>query len=335
MPKGDFLDKVIDIVKRNIDTKLRTSLKNFLRHQDTLILSNIKAITQGMYSKIATTLVQDLINYSDGVGISEIVDDDLNNHLINFETEKINNLLSKYTENNFKQYSYLIFMYNRTPMKFLNVLQLVLKFYVENEIKLPGNYDFTQNELMAQFNTLFTKSKSSIKYDNIVPLLSQNLTQDFLSSIIIDDYTLSYMFRSNMAYYMDAYFNSNEYDDLINTILDNVFEYLKNDLQVSYKYDYYDNRVMVELFLMSILRRDMLSGRLFEDRESELFELFDIYVTNLTQPKLNMDQMLQRCKQYISSNIDKINLFFENILFTSVVKTMYDNHISYYLNTNI
>ena len=45
-----------------------------------------------------------------------------------------------------------------------------------------------------------------------------------------------------MAYYIDTFFESANYDEVINSILDDVFKYLKNDLQISYKYDYYENR---------------------------------------------------------------------------------------------
>ena len=138
-----------------------------------------------------------------------------------------------------------------------------------------------------------------------------------------------------MAYYIDTFFESTNYYEVINGILDDVFKYLKNDLQISYKYDYYENRLLIELFLRSLLRRDILNGKMFVDRENELFELFDIYLNNFTIRELNVDQMLQRTNQYVSSNLEKINAFFENILFTALIKTMYDNHIAYYLNTNI
>ena len=335
LPTGEFFNNVQEIVKKNIDGKLRTSIKNYLKNQDTMVLSNVKAISQGVYSKLSEILVQDLINYTEGSSISEVINEELNNHLIKVEIEKFNKRLSNYTENNFKPYSYLIFMYNRTPLKFLNVLQLVLKFYTEHEIKLIDDYDFTEIELRSYFNTLFKKSSNSINYDNIVPLLSQSITTDLISSILIDDYTLSYMFRANMAYYIDTFFESTNYDEVINGILDDVFKYLKNDLQISYKYDYYENRLLIELFLRSLLRRDILNGKMFVDRENELFELFDIYLNNFTIRELNVDQMLQRTNQYISSNLEKINAFFENILFTALIKTMYDNHIAYYLNTNI
>lgn len=335
LPTGEFFNNVQEIVKKNIDGKLRTSIKNYLRNQDTMVLSNVKAISQGVYSKLSETLIQDLINYTEGSSISEVINEELNDHLIKVEIEKFNKRLSNYTENNFKPYSYLIFMYNRTPLKFLNVLQLVLKFYTEHEIKLIDDYDFTEIELRSYFNTLFKKSSNSINYDNIIPLLSQSITTDLISSILIDDYTLSYMFRANMAYYIDTFFESANYDEVINGILDDVFKYLKNDLQISYKYDYYENRLLIELFLRSLLRRDILNGKMFVDRENELFELFDIYLNNFTIRELNVDQMLQRTNQYVSSNLEKINVFFENILFTALIKTMYDNHIAYYLNTNI
>lgn len=335
LPTGEFFNNVQEIVKKNIDSKLRTSIKNYLRNQDTMVLSNVKAISQGVYSKLSEILIQDLINYTEGSSISEVINEELNDHLIKVEIEKFNKRLSNYTENNFKPYSYLIFMYNRTPLKFLNVFQLVLKFYTEHEIKLIDDYDFTEIELRSYFNTLFKKSSNSINYDNIIPLLSQSITTDLISSILIDDYTLSYMFRANMAYYIDTFFESANYDEVINSILDDVFKYLKNDLQISYKYDYYENRLLIELFLRSLLRRDTLNGKMFVDRENELFELFDIYLNNFTIRELNVDQMLQRTNQYVSSNLERINAFFENILFTALIKTMYDNHIAYYLNTNI
>ena len=338
-PKGVFFNEIKKIIADILDNDLCIEFKKYISLQDSLLLLNIKNIINSVYSKLTDVILHDLINYSETTNIQEIVNSETNSLFISDENKKLEDRLNRYSENNFKQYAYLAFMYNRVPAKFLNVLQLILKFFTQMELKLVDENDFTENSLQSLFlkmyGTISKPSTSGLNLETIEYMLNNNINKDLLSSIIIDDFSLSYAFRSSMGYYIDEFCNSEVFDKIIDKIIDDVFNYLKTSINITYKYDYYTNKKMLFMFFRSLLRRDIISNKIFFDQENELFELFDVYTNNFSGCNINIESMRLRTIQYVNSNLSRIQNFFENIIFTSLIKNMYDRHISYYLNTNI
>ena len=83
------------------------------------------------------------------------------------------------------------------------------------------------------------------------------------------------MFRANMAYYIDTFFESANYDEVINSILDDVFKYLKNDLQID-KAEYVDMAIRTEAYIRANKRLPAIVYRMstlpdYKDSTMKLF----------------------------------------------------------------
>ena len=139
-----------------------------------------------------------------------------------------------------------------------------------------------------------------------------------------------------MLYYTDNFLNNfKEYDNSIDDLLNNIFIYLQSSVNISYEEDYFKNKDLLKLFFKSYLHKDILNGKIFLDIENEMYEIFDIYTSNLSQITIDSDKMRNRVIQLLNSNISKIHYFYESILKTSILKYLHDTNIVYYLNNNI
>lgn len=339
-PAGSFLSKIEKVIQDWILNNFKKIYNEYLKNQENLFLNNSSNIIYVLYNKLAEICTEDLCNSTAADQMENIVNKNTNDILFQNEINKYNSLIEKITPNNFKQYLYLVFYYNKTPLKFLNILQLILDTYTNNEIITSEKSNYTEDEIISYFNLLYgSKSKyntDGLNFDFIHDTLINIINKDLINSILIDDYVISYGFRSNMLYYTDNFLNNfKEYDNSIDDLLNNIFIYLQSSVNISYEEDYFKNKDLLKLFFKSYLHKDILNGKIFLDIENEMYEIFDIYTSNLSQITIDSDKMRNRVIQLLNGNISKIHYFYESILKTSVLKYLHDTNIVYYLNTNI
>lgn len=339
-PAGSFLSEIEKVIQDWILNNFKKIYNEYLKNQENLFLNNSSNIIYVLYNKLAEICTEDLCNSTAADQMENIVNKNTNDILFQNEINKYNSLIEKITPNNFKQYLYLVFYYNKTPLKFLNILQLILDTYTNNEIITSEKSNYTEDEIISYFNLLYgSKSKyntDGLNFDFIHDTLINIINKDLINSILIDDYVISYGFRSNMLYYTDNFLNNfKEYDNSIDDLLNNIFIYLQSSVNISYEEDYFKNKDLLKLFFKSYLHKDILNGKIFLDIENEMYEIFDIYTSNLSQITIDSDKMRNRVIQLLNSNISKIHYFYESILKTSILKYLHDTNIVYYLNNNI
>lgn len=339
-PAGSFLSEIEKVIQDWILNNFKKIYNEYLKNQENLFLNNSSNIIYVLYNKLAEICTEDLCNSTVADQMENIVNKNTNDILFQNEINKYNSLIEKITPNNFKQYLYLVFYYNKTPLKFLNILQLILDTYTNNEIITSEKSNYTEDEIISYFNLLYgSKSKyntDGLNFDFIHDTLINIINKDLINSILIDDYVISYGFRSNMLYYTDNFLNNfKEYDNSIDDLLNNIFIYLQSSVNISYEEDYFKNKDLLKLFFKSYLHKDILNGKIFLDIENEMYEIFDIYTSNLSQITIDSDKMRNRVIQLLNSNISKIHYFYESILKTSILKYLHDTNIVYYLNNNI
>ncbi|MDD4081911.1 MAG: hypothetical protein PHD05_00855 [Sphaerochaetaceae bacterium] len=89
-----------------------------------------------------------------------------------FENSEYADYMSKITEFTLKKYLFLGFLYKFWPIKFLNVLQLTIKEFIENEIKTPDDEVMSKTEFSNSFNQF---CEDGINYTNLANLLNTHL----------------------------------------------------------------------------------------------------------------------------------------------------------------
>lgn len=339
-PAGSFLNEINDVIKKWILNDFKKLFNDYLKKQENLFLNNSSNIIYILYNKLSEICTEDICNSTDADNINNIVNKNTNDLFCETELKKYNFLINKITPSNFKQYLYLVFYYNKTPLKFLNILQLILETYVNNEIITSEKSNYTEDEIISYFNLLYgtnnRSGSSGLNFDFINDTLTNIINKDLLNSVLIDDYVISYGFRSNMLYYIDNFLNNFiEYDNIIDNLLNNIFIYLQSSVNISYEEDYFKNKDLLKLFFKAYLHNDILNGKIFLDVEYEMYEIFDIYTSNMEPITIDEDKMRKRAIQLLNGNISKIHYFYESILKTSVLKYLHDTNIVYYLNTNI
>lgn len=160
----------------------------------TVIDSKITNVTTGMYKSfynfynlntslhpvnfLANNFIQQLNSFSTIDFVSEIyddfsiVDEEITNLQIQEEIDEYVAFMGKITAAGLKNYLFLCFLYKFWPIKFLNVLQLSLKEYTENNIKTADDDVKTREEYSILFEWF---ANNYINYPNLKSFLDNNL----------------------------------------------------------------------------------------------------------------------------------------------------------------
>ena len=151
----------------NVTSGLNASFYNFFNPLNSL--APINFITNNVVRHLNALVTADVVSkiYDDNT----IISSDLTDAQTDFEDEEYTLYMGKITEYQLKNYLFLCFLYKFWPIKFLNVLQLSMKEYVENIIKTSADDMLTKDE----FETKFSYLCSNIDYTNLETFLNSYL----------------------------------------------------------------------------------------------------------------------------------------------------------------
>jgi len=159
----------------------------------TTISSKINNVTSGLYDSfydfyfpltslapinfLANNTVQQLNGLTSVDIVSKIykdftiIDETLTTTQLEFENSNYESYMGAINEYNLKNYLFLSFLYKFWPEKFLNVLQLSLKEFIENSIKTPADNSMDQGD----FGSLYSQIVDNINYTNLESYLNSKL----------------------------------------------------------------------------------------------------------------------------------------------------------------
>lgn len=165
------LKNVISVKINDVTTGLYKSFYNF--YNPLLSLAPINFLCGNFTQQLNAFVASDVVSkiYSD----NNIIDQEATNQQVIYEDDEYEIYMEKITESQMKNYLFLCFLYKFWPIKFLNVLQLSMKEYVENLIKSPADDLMTE----IQYGDLFKYFVNSfINYTNLQSFLSTHLTPE-------------------------------------------------------------------------------------------------------------------------------------------------------------
>ena len=334
-PSEKFRAKISDIVN-NCLNEFKEKYVSYLRQQKEINLNSIQTIVTILYQKIAEFYTRDLINSATSASI-DIIPSSTFEYFQKEEINRYKELMKEYSPYNIKEYLFLTYLYKNQPLRFLNITQMVIPYYVESILHLPTDNSFTIGDLQKYANMLFSKS-TGFNMDYILGTLRDTLTiENVVNEFLENDFTISYGFRSAMADYMEEFYNSSDFDTIIDDLLENVFSELKNSTQVHYNKNYYFNKILLKIYFRALLRQRIISGNMFQERETIVFEIFEKAAKALegTVYSFNETTMKETFWHIFKPNVNIYQPFFENMLTTALTKQLHDDHILYYLNENI
>lgn len=157
--------------------------------------------------------------YNSGWTFTDIIIDDKNTNILYsegyiFEEDQYNDFISRISEPQLKNYMFLAFLYKFWPLKFLNVIQLTIREYVEDYIKTPEDDVREKLDFQRVFKMFCNNIDDSgaINYTNLKTFLDNTVSA--LPSLISDS-SFAFIYDSNSVYCSDwvsySSVNVNEY----------------------------------------------------------------------------------------------------------------------------
>jgi hypothetical protein len=156
------------IVSSNLDN-ISTAFENFLTSN---VITNYSELLSNYFTaqfnaSLSLEMLCKIFNDDD------VVDQTSSSTQHSYENDQFANYMDILDENNLKDYLFLAFLYKFWPIKFLNVMQLILKQYVEDIIKPPTSELFTTAEYMETVAKLFFENH--VDYDNLYTKLNDEI----------------------------------------------------------------------------------------------------------------------------------------------------------------
>jgi hypothetical protein len=217
----------------------------------------------------------------------------------------IRHFLNETNENNILSYMYLSYIYRYYPEKYINILSIILRKYVEDKIVKPSdsyiNYDDVSkliDKISSSFNELLPGHLISIleelegdiweedesdnidsKYKSYLGRIYQIIESNFNISFIYDNWienegsdfsTISYFIS-----FFDEWIESDNFDKFLETLLFDVYTVLNKNGHVEYNFNWYQKIMTLKLYFKSLLRYSLTNKDLFSNISSQITEEFN------------------------------------------------------------
>ncbi len=177
-----YLTEIISVELCDSVNGLNRAFYNFYNPVKSLGPINflVNNITQQLNALVAADLVTKIYTNIN------IIDQNIMDNRTIEEDNIYSGFMEKLSESELKNYLFLCFLYKFWPIKFLNILQLSIKEYVETLIKSSNDNVMTQANYTTIFENFVNKDNTNINYTNLKIFLDGYISP--LASIVVDEY---------------------------------------------------------------------------------------------------------------------------------------------------
>lgn len=273
-------DVIINLVKNaileDIDV-LKTKFESFLDIRGGTLTSDIdRNVRNSIYHVIILNLLKEIADPAQGV-LNNIYSSDFSDTNGREEETIISEYLDKVTEHNIKSFLFLSYLYKFWPIKFLNVMSVILKNFTERKIVLSSDSylsDTTVKSYIQYFET------NGIDFAT----LSTFLTSELTSSNILD-WTNEYevpKFATSMRFIklFDDFLDSTGFEDFLTTTLTGIQDVLIANGYIQPSLNYYTGFYLLKLYFKTLFRSKLYTDELFDDLITDLSDSLEYVFTD-------------------------------------------------------
>lgn len=258
----NFVDEIYDETKDEI-LKIKDAFGSFVDSTASIVYDLLSLTCNILFSVLSIELTES--SFNDNTLYDPIISDNIRK---NFEEPAYDKLYDNYKPYTIKQYLLLNYYYKFWPKKFLNVLQLTIKKYVETVLKNDNTTAFVPYELL----TLFKSIMYTVDWDNVVSKIQVNLTKPNLQVVLNDHLICSFASKLHFSKLIDTFLNPEKtrvFDTYLNNVYEKIFKHLRDSGQILHTFDYFKNRDISLVFLKTFLRMKLfVSGK--QSHENQL-----------------------------------------------------------------
>lgn len=324
----------------NVSDKFNTYLSNYLRnHQLSVIINSIKEyndlfkynfllklnenLYKLLYGKLAYITTNDLYLIKKNIVVfqNNLKEKDICNEN---ETLLLENFQNTVTDILFQQYELLLRIYRYDYEKFINIIPIIVSEYITNNIKTDIDHNLTPQ----LFKELF--SKMDLNYTSMVSQIVKLHDIPYIVDIIMENDALILDYALSMTYVemIDEYFNSDEFNNCAEQILNNIYTHLKKENYTDDNHLWISGKESLKVFFTAFLKNSVLNDSIYNQLKLEYIGILDIIKTqsSIIPPDADIIQDLETYDQNISDfNYRQMWTFYENL----TTSTLTTNYIQY------
>ena len=214
---------------------------------------------------------------------SDIFDNEtiINNNVVIGLQNNLDSILEKYLsvvdEYNIKSHSYLLYLYKFYPIKFINILSIIIRDYTES-IVIPSSENYlTSNEIST---ALYDFCYNKIDFTKLSIYLENNLTNETVQQISdkyqVYDFTIILYYLRIMEYFLE----SKNFQEYIQYVLKTLFDDLFDAGYIDRSFNYRRGYELVHLYFVAHFKNAISSKLLFGDMCDAFKTSIDSCLTN-------------------------------------------------------
>lgn len=271
-----IINLVKDSVLENIGV-LKTKFQSFLSLRGSSFSVDIdKDIRNSIYHTVVLNLLKEITDPEQDV-LNDIYASGFSDSNGRTEETIISEYLEKVTEYNIGPFLFLSYLYKFWPIKFLNVLSIILKNFTERKIVLSSDIYLTDTTVKSYIQYFRT---NGLDITNLSTVLASELNStnvlDWINEYEIPKFATAMRFTN----LFDTFLDSDGFEDFVVLILMEIQNVLVDSGFVSSSLNYYNGFYLLKLYFKTLFRSKLYSDELFDDLIVNLGDSLESVFTN-------------------------------------------------------
>jgi len=322
----------INTISHNIGRlkdSFNTYIDNFIGYPTGEI---IQYVLNSFYLVFGSRMISDLHNNSD------IFDQGFIQSTSYSEDKILDEFMNKVSSTSIQNYLFISYLYKFWPIKYINVLPIIMAKYSEEVIKPETSLAFTRSSLESLFSYYISESK--VNYPNLIDHFDTNIDNAYLSNMVDQENVVEFAFFLYFTKLFDDFMESDLYNDFIKEIYNDMFTMLRNEGYVANDFNWCTCQILFNLFFKSFIRSQLVSGVAFNSLQVQFKDIFMSVLNNTTgDSKYDMDILFEigRTKSLygnvVSSHFEKLHNFIESMYLSTITNQINIRMLGYFVKT--
>lgn len=324
-----LIDRSINAISHNVD-KLKESfatyVDNFIGYPTGEI---IQYVLNSFYLVFGSRMVSTLHD-------SDIFDQGFIQSTSYSEDKIFNEFMDKVSSTSVQHYLFVSYLYKFWPIKYINILPIIMAKYSEEIIKPETSLAYTRSSLESLLSYFLSDSK--LDYEALVEYFENNVDNTYLSNMVDEEGVVEFAFFLYFTKLFDDFMKSDQYNEFIKQVYNDIFTLLRDEGYVEHTFNWCTCQILFNLFFRSFIRSNLVSGTAFNGLQTQFKDIFTSILNNNTgDSKYDMTILFEvgRTKSLygnvVNSYFEKIHTFIESMYLSTITNHISNDMLSYFV----
>ena len=325
------IDESINAVSHNID-KLKDSFNiyvdNFIGYPTGEI---IQYILNSFYLIFGSRMISNLHN-------SDIFDQGFLQSTSYAENKIFDEFMNNVSSTSIQNYLFVSYLYKFWPIKYVNILPIIMSKYSEDIIKPETSLAFSRSSLESLFS--YCLSDSKVDYDGLVDYFQTNIDNAYLSNMANEEGVVEFAFFLYFTKLFDDFMDSDAYNEFVKEVYNDMFIMLRNEGYVENTFNWCTCQILFNLFFKSFIRSQLVAGTVFDNLQTEFKNIFISILNNATGDSkydIDIEFNVARTKSLygnvVNSHFEKLHNFIESMYLSTITNHISNNMLGYFVKS--